>query len=55
MISAKWQLLLVALAAMAGAVGAPHLTNASDDDIVIGFATSTSGFMVPYDFCMRAS
>ena len=49
MISAKWQLLLVASAAMAGAVGAPHLTNASDDDIVIGFATSTSGFMVPYD------
>jgi branched-chain amino acid transport system substrate-binding protein len=48
MSSTKW-LLLMPLAAIAGAVGAPSLADANDDDIVIGFATSRSGFMAQYD------
>src|SRR4029077_4807563 len=48
MSSTKW-LLLIPLAAIAGAVGAPSLADANDDDIVIGFATSRSGFMAQYD------
>ena len=48
MSNTKW-LLLMPLAAIAGAVGAPNLSDANDDDVVIGFATSRSGFMAQYD------
>lgn len=48
MITKQAQLALAASAAMAAVMATATLARAADE-IVLGFATSTSGFMVPYD------